>query len=45
MSLCNKQHLSNLEAQVIKKVSSTEAESKKCVAYKKACNSFGNMNS
>ena len=35
MSLCNKQHLSNIEAQFIKKLSNAEAELKKSIAHKK----------
>ena len=35
ISLCNKQHLSNIKAQFIKRLSKTEAELKKSVAYKK----------
>ena len=37
MSKCNKQHLNNVEAQFIKKLSNTEAELNKCLPYKKAC--------
>ena len=32
---CNTQHLSNIEAEFMKKVGNTEAELKKCVAYAK----------
>ena len=36
MSMCNKEYtLAKLVAQFIKKLSNTEAELKKCVAYKK----------
>ena len=35
MSVCNKQHLSKIWAKFIKKLSSTEAELKKYVAYEK----------
>ena len=39
MSICNKKHFSNIcEAQFMKNLSNTEAELKKRVAYKKACN-------
>ena len=38
MPVCNKQHLTTFEAQFIKKLSNTEAELKKSVAYeKKTC--------
>ena len=36
MVKCIKQHLSNIEAQSIKKLSITEGELKKRVAYKKS---------
>ena len=32
---CNTQHLSNIEAEFMKKVGNTKAELKKCVAYAK----------
>ena len=35
MSLCNQQHLSNIEAQFIKKLSNAEAELKKSIVHKK----------
>ena len=35
--ICVKQHLSNIEAQFMKKVGNAEAEWKKSVAYKKSC--------
>ena len=35
ISQCNKQHLSKIKAQFIKKLCKTEAELKKSVAYKK----------
>ena len=35
MSICNRCHLSNIEAQFIKKLSNTNAELKKSVACKK----------
>ena len=34
---CAKQHLSNIEIQIVKKLSSAEAELKKSIAYKKSC--------
>ena len=37
MTVCIKQHLSNIEAQFMKKLSNTEAELKNSVDYKKAC--------
>ena len=36
MSICNKQHLSNIWCSIREKLSNTEAELKKCVAYKKS---------
>ena len=35
MFICTKQHLSNIESQFIKKITNTEAELKKSIAYKK----------
>ena len=37
MLMCIKQCLNNIEAQFMIKLSNTEAEFKKSVAYKKAC--------
>ena len=37
MATCINQHLSTSEAQLMKKLSNTEAELKKSVAYKKTC--------
>ena len=37
MVICIKQHLSKFEAQFLKKISNTEVELKKSVAYEKAC--------
>ena len=36
MLICIKQHLSNTEAQFMKKISNTEVELKKAFAYKKS---------
>ena len=39
--MCNKQHLSNIWSSTYEKLSNTEAELKKSVAYKKkACNAL-----
>ena len=38
MLICIKQHLSNIWSSIHKKVSNTEVELKKGVAYKNACN-------
>ena len=35
--ICIKQHLSNIKAEFMEKLSNTEAELKKSIAYKKAC--------
>ena len=35
MLICTKQHLNNIEAQFMRKLSNTEFELKKSVAYKK----------
>ena len=42
MVICIKQHLSNFEVQFMKKLSNTEAQLKKSVAYKKSvyCSKF-----
>ena len=37
MFICIKQHLSNIGAQLTKKLNKTEAELKRSVAYEKAC--------
>ena len=37
---CTKQHLSKFEAQFRKKLCNTEAELKRCIAYKNVCNSL-----
>ena len=37
MLICIKQHLSNIWSSIHKKLSNTETELKKSVAYKKAC--------
>ena len=39
MSICNKQRLRIFESQLIKKLSNSEAESKKALLIKKACSS------
>ena len=38
MAICIKQHLSNIWSLIHEKISNTEAELKKTIAYKKACN-------
>ena len=42
MSICNKQHLSNIRDSIHEKLSYIETEFNKCVAYKKACIDFAN---
>ena len=41
MLICIKQHLSNIWSSIIKKLSNTEDELKKNVAYKKTCSAHG----
>ena len=40
ISLCNKQHLSNIWGSIYSKLSNTEAELKKALLIKKACDGF-----
>ena len=42
MVMCNKQHLSNIWSWIHEKVSNTEAELKKNVAYKKKRGAYNN---